>query len=188
VPLRQLEALELGELLGSLLTAVVQAQEQAVRATVAFVDEVGFEPITGGGERMRTVKLRYTKKDENNVPAEFEAEVPLLALVNVPSLAVKEAKLSLSYDVMTTESTTTDGAAEGPATLGGRVKETGIQPARLTGLPRKRTAETNGVERSTTSIDVEITLEQQAIAIGLERLFDLAELGITERSAEGGPP
>lgn len=191
MPLRQLEALELGELLGSLLSSVVSAQEQATRATVAFVDEVGFEPITGGGERMRTVKLRYTKKDENNEPAEFEAEVPLLALVNVPSLAVKEAKLSLAYDIVTSESVATNGEGTGQGALGERIRAIGeTRPAKLTGFPRRRTAPVEGSERTTTSVDVEITLEQQALAIGLERLFDLAELGITDRPADGdgGPP
>jgi hypothetical protein len=189
VPLRQLEALELGELLGSLLSSIVSAQEQATRATVAFVDEVGFEPITGGGERMRTVKLRYTKKDENNQPAEFEAEVPLLSLVNVPSLAVKEAKLTLSYDVVTAESTSANGEGDGPSTLGDRIQAIrDTRPAKLTGFPRRRPAPTDASERTTTSVDVEITLEQQPLAIGLERLFDLAELGITDRPAEELPP
>lgn len=187
MPLRQLEALELGELLGSLLSSIVSAQEQATRATVAFVDEVGFEPITGGGERMRTVKLRYTKKDENNVPAEFEAEVPLLSLVNVPSLAVREAKLTLSYDVVTAESTSGNGQ-DGQGTLGDRIQAiSDTRPAKLTGFPRRRTVPSEASERTTTSVDVEITLEQQPLAIGLERLFDLAELGITDRPADEGP-
>jgi hypothetical protein len=78
------EALELSQLLGSLLASVVEAQAASARATVDFVESVGFEPGTDG-ERMRTVRLRYRKKDENGIPADFEVEVPLLALVNVPS-------------------------------------------------------------------------------------------------------
>src|SRR6266540_3521103 len=93
------EALELSQLLGSLLASVVEAQAASARATVDFVESVGFEPGTDG-ERMRTVRLRYRKKDENSIPADFEVEVPLLALVNVPSLAVKQARLTFSYQVV----------------------------------------------------------------------------------------
>ncbi len=68
------EALELSQLLGSLLASVVEAQAASARATVDFVESVGFEPGTDG-ERMRTVRLRYRKKDENSIPADFEVEV-----------------------------------------------------------------------------------------------------------------
>src|SRR5687768_3615372 len=113
MPVTSVEALELGQLLGSLLGSVVQAQAESARATVEFVTSVGFESVAEG-ERMRTVKLRYTKKDENGQPAEFEVQVPLLALVNIPSLAVKHAKLILSYDVVTATSSDAEPAS-GPA-------------------------------------------------------------------------
>lgn len=174
------EALELGELLGSLLASVVEAQAASARATVDFVESVGFEEHEDG-ERLRTVRLRYRKKDENDVPAEFEVEVPLLALVNVPSLAVKNARLSFSYDVLTAVSETAATRALPLATR--------LVPAKLTGLIRPaKTAPETGSTRRTTSIDLEVTLEQQEMPIGVERLFDLAELGISERkTAESGP-
>jgi len=176
--IKRLEALPLSELLGSLLEAVVDAQARAARATVDFVEEVGFES-TEDGLKLRTVSLRFTKKDENGEPAEFEVEVPLLAMVNVPSLAVKQAKLSFSYDVVTQGS----DKEEQPSSPGGLLLKR-ARPIKLTGFIRTKpiaTSDSSSTSRRTTAIDLDVTLEQQEVPLGVERLFDLAELGITEK-------
>lgn len=176
--IRRLEALELSEFLGSLLGSVVDAQAQSARATVNFIDEVGFE-TTPEGDRMRTVTIRYTKKDENDEPAEFEATVPLLSLVSIPSLAVREAKLSFSYDVVVSASgsdTTSPGTGFGSAA--------GSKLALIKGYARRTSPDTGSSAKRASSIDLDVTLEQLEVPIGVERLFDLAELGITETQIE----
>jgi hypothetical protein len=186
MPIKRQEALTLSDLLGSLLGSVVEAQAQSARATVEFVESVGFEE-TEDGPQLRTVTLRYTKKDENGDDAEFEVEVPLLALVNVPSLAVSEARLAFSYDVVSQSAT----SGTGTAALDAAPAESATSPALisstaavLTGFIRTKPTpqpDTSSNVRRTTSIDLEVKLEQQEIPIGIERLFDLAELGISER-------
>jgi len=182
VAIRRVEALEISEFLGSLLASVVNAQAQSARATVAFIDDVGFED-TPEGDRMRMVTLRYKKRDENDEITEFEVAVPLLALVNVPSLAVSEAKLSFSYDVVSAaaapDSTSGDGSNVG--------KAIGPRPAIVKGIARKKTTGDAPSAKVTAAIDLDVTLAQQEVPIGVERLFDLAELGITEDKVEGEP-
>ena len=181
MPIRRAEALELAEVLGSLLGSVVSAQAQSARATVAFIEDVGFETAETG-DRLRTVTIRYRKKDETGTPADFEVEVPLLALVNVPALVVKQAKLTFSYDVVTAART------EPPETDAGPLAGT-LPVARLTGFVRRAPgAETGATERQTTAIDLDVTLEQQTLPAGVERLFDLAELGITEAAVPTDGP
>jgi hypothetical protein len=179
MPITAVEALELGQVLGSLLSSIVQAQAESARATVDFVESIGFE-AAGDTERMRTVRLRYTKKDENGESAEFEVQVPLLALVNIPSLAVREAKLILSYDVVTAS---TEASTDPEPTLPTLRR---LPAATLTGFIRPQSPSTPAGRR-TASLDLEVTLEQQAVPIGVERLFDLAELGITEEPAPEEP-
>lgn len=183
--IKRQEALTLAEVLGSMLGSVVDAQAQSARATVDFVEAVGFED-TPDGQRLRTVTMRYTKKDENGEFAEFEVEVPLLALVNVPALAVREAKLSFSYDVVTQAS---ESSSSTPATTPATASVVVSKAALLKGFVRSKptpTTTTTPAARRTTSIDVDVTLEQQELPIGVERLFDLAELGIAERPVDGG--
>ncbi|MFE6922901.1 DUF2589 domain-containing protein [Nocardia sp. NPDC057663] len=164
--IRRVEPLQLGDLLGSLMGAVVDAQAQAARASIAFVEDVGLVSESGNPERLRTVSLRFRKRDENGELADFEVEVPLLAMVNVPSLTVREATLSMAYDVVTV--TAADDATKRSI---------------LTGLIRKKTTVSER-KTATMSVDVDVTIAQGATPIGIERLFDLAELGITEGPAE----
>jgi Protein of unknown function (DUF2589) len=180
MPVTSVQALQLSQLLGALMASVVDAQAQAARATVEFVEDIGFEE-TPEGDHLRNVKLRYFKKDENGQQAKFEVQVPLLALVNVPALAVRQAKLTFSYDVVTATATSTASSAGGASTVGLK-----LPVAKITGFIRRPPATTPETERRTTAIDLEVTLEQQDMPIGIERLFDLAELGISERPADGG--
>jgi Protein of unknown function (DUF2589) len=192
MPVTSVEALELSQLLGALLGSVVDAQAASARATVDFIEDVGFE-VSGTERRMRTVTMRYTKKDENGEFADFEVEVPLLALVNVPSLAVKHAVLTFGYDIVTA----TSGTPPPPPSGGGAATPVigKIVPATLTGFVRPQTiapvggagTTTTTPARRTTAVDLQVTLEQQEIPIGIERLFDLAELGIAERPAPTNP-
>jgi Protein of unknown function (DUF2589) len=198
MPVTSVEALELSQLLGALLGSVVDAQAASARATVDFIESVGFE-VVDTERRMRTVRMRYTKKDENGEYAEFEVDVPLLALVNVPSLAVKQAVLTFGYDVVTATSgtaatTTTPAATSSGASALPLIGK--ISPAVLTGFVRPQTiapvspggTTTTPPVRRSTAVDLVVTLEQQDVPIGIERLFDLAELGITERPAPEPPP
>jgi len=157
--IRRIEALELADLLGALLGSIISAQAQSARATVDFVEDIGFE-ATAAGERLRTVKVQYRKKDEDGMPAEFEVEVPLLAMVNVPSLIIRQAKLSFSYDVVT---------VGGPAEAPDRELIGNAKLAKLTGLLRKKTTGASTVaERQTMAVDVDVTIEQQDLPIGVE--------------------
>lgn len=164
--IRRVEPLQLGDLLGSLMGAVVDAQAQAARASIAFVEDIGLVSESDSPERLRTVSLRFRKRDENGELADFEVEVPLLAMVNVPSLAVREATFSMAYDVVTV-------AAANDFT----------KRSILTGLIRKKTTVSER-KTATMSVDVDVTIAQEATPIGIERLFDLAELGIAEGHVE----
>jgi hypothetical protein len=91
---RDLKAVALGDLLGSLLSAIVEGQTAATASSLAFVREFGLEPDGDEPDRFRTVPIRYTKLNENQQPAEFVLDVPLLAMVHIPTLTVKQAKIA----------------------------------------------------------------------------------------------
>ncbi|MFF0527809.1 DUF2589 domain-containing protein [Nocardia amikacinitolerans] len=164
--IRRVEPLQLGDLLGSLMGSAVDAQARAARTTIAFVREMGIVSDAGGSGLLRTVTLRYRKRDENDELVEFEVEVPLLAMVNVPALAVKEASFSMAYDVVTVRSASdeTNGSI-------------------LTGLIRKKTAVADR-KTASMSVDVDVTIAQADAPVGIERLVDLAEVAINERPVE----
>ena len=176
MPIRDVSALGLGELLGSLLSAVVEGQTAATASSLDFVERVGLseDPANPG---FRTVPIRYTKLDENQQPAEFVLELPMLALVNIPTLTVKEAKIAFAYDVVTvtteSEEPVPDAATETPVLWSGIVQP--VRPVSLVGyVPRRSSRSSNSTE--TTGIDVEVTVQSQSLPLGLERLLELTEL------------
>lgn len=184
MPIRDVSTLGLDELLGALLSAVIGGQREATAGTLALVEQIGLLRDAEGHERFRTVTIRYTKLDENQQPAEFALEVPLLAMVAIPTLTVREAKISFTYDV-------TQTAVERPAEQirGARAAVpralTGaeLRPVVLKGfVPRVRTVSSSET-RETAGINIEVTVESVPLPVGLERLLDLTELTVSRPAA-----
>ncbi|MER5465722.1 DUF2589 domain-containing protein [Streptomyces sp. NPDC002668] len=184
MPIRDVSTLGLDELLGALLSAVIGGQREATAGTLALVEQIGLLRDAEGHERFRSVTIRYTKLDENQQPAEFALEVPLLAMVAIPTLTVREAKISFTYDV-------TQTAVERPAEQirGARAAVpralTGaeLRPVVLKGfVPRARTVSSSET-RETAGINIEVTVESVPLPVGLERLLDLTELTVSRPAA-----
>lgn len=172
-----LKAVGLGDLLGSLLSAVVEGQHAATASSLAFVREYCLDQDGEAADRFKTVRIQYTKLDENQEPAEFVLDVPLLAMVHIPTLTVKQAKIAFKYDVLTTTQTTEDGETA-PATLPRLVP---ISPVTLVGYVRSSTRSSSSQTRETTGVDVEVTVESQPLPLGLERILDLTELAVSRQ-------
>ncbi|MGH3482670.1 MAG: DUF2589 domain-containing protein [Nocardioidaceae bacterium] len=190
--IRDLSTLGLGELLGSLMSAVIQGQQAATASSLQFVEQVGFRPGEEGEdavERFRTVTLRYTKLDENQQPAEFVLEIPLLAMVAIPTLTVKQAKLSFKYDITEASAETAtepEDAAEVPPTRLSTLPAFEVRPVLLRGVVTPRSSVTSNT-RETAGVDIEVTVESEPLPIGLERIIELTELTVTEPAEDETP-
>lgn len=173
MPVRDLSALGLGELLGAVLTAVVDAQRDATASSLAFVKDVGLLSEPDGSERFRTVTLKYTKLDENREPASFTLEVPLLAMVAIPTLAVRSATVSFTYDV--TESSVVEPAgADERALMPSRLGGLGVQPVVLKGFVQRPTT-TRTTTNEVSGLRIEVTVESEPLPDGLIRILELTD-------------
>jgi hypothetical protein len=155
--------LPLGTTIGAVLSALIDAQADSARTTIAFLNSVGFVPDPAGGpDRLRSVSFTYTKKDENDQRADFTVEIPLLAMVEIPTIAIRKAEIAFDYDI--TAVTRTEGQAP---------------RAVLAGVVRKVT----GSETETTSLSVRIEIEQGRIPVGIEKTLDILELAASQTKA-----
>ncbi len=177
MPIRDLSTLGLGELLGALLSAVVEGQREATASSLAFVEQVGLVRGDGEDERFRSVTIRYTKLDENQQPAEFTLEVPLLAMVSIPTLSVQSAKVAFTYNVIQTQTQ----EPEGPSPLLA-FREPIVRPVVLKGVVQQRRP--TGDTRETAGVDVEVNLASAPLPVGLERLLELTELTVSRPAQE----
>jgi hypothetical protein len=177
VPIRDLSTLGLGQLLGALMSAVVDGQREATASSLAFVEQVGLVRDGEGNERFRTVTIHYAKLDENQEPAEFTLEVPLLAMVAIPTLVVQNAKMSFTYNV--TQTTIEEGTERARVrALEGEVARRVI----LKGFVQPRRPA--GDIRETAGVNVEVSLESVPLPLGLERLLELTEFTVSRSAKE----
>lgn len=179
--IQSLRALPLNELIGSALSAVVGAEAQAARATLDFVEGIGFEPKTDpqAPSKLRMAAFSYTKRDENGQPAEFTAEVPLLSLLPVPSVQVADARIAFQATIvdLTTAPAPPSKTPPRPGdVLATRRVDLLARPAPVAG-PREQEV------RGTFHIEVEVTMKQADIPLGLEKIFNLMDQAIDDAPA-----
>ena len=166
--------LTLGQAVGNIISALVDAQARAARTTVEFIDDVGFQPGSNAGDppSLRVVEFTYRKRDENDEEATFQVELPLLGMVDIPLIAVRRAKIDLEFQVSTVDE---------PASSGDRP----ILPGRT--LPVIKGQVLSG-RRSTDergSIKVSVEVEKADLPPGLARSLDILEVAATERKING---
>ena len=190
-------SLKLGELLGSTLVAVIEADALAAKATLEYIETVGFSGATEAGEestgattpagRLRMAQFQYSKRDETNQVADFVAEVPILSLVPIPALQVQNATFSFAIkidDITKTSDESPPGAADPvlrptPKLLP-FIRPTATQlVARPAAASGKRTEEV----KSTHHIEVQVTMAQADVTVGMERIFNLLDQAIQDRRA-----
>ena len=165
----------LAQTIGSILTALIDAQAQSARTTIDFVNEIGFmRDPSDQTDKLRSVQFKYSKLDENNERKEFIVDIPLLALVDIPVIAIKTAKIEFEYDVVSTQvqQASAATAATGSGMPLGIVKERTI----LKGVvPRKGTNES---EKAVLKISIEI--EKSPLPIGLDKAMNILEVASSE--------
>jgi hypothetical protein len=178
-----------GEILGGLMGAVIDAQAQAARATIDFIEEVGTTSGSLEGNdvhELRNISFNYTKKDENDNLNQFKLELPLLSIVEIPAINIKTAKFSFYYDVVDTVNTDTveksnepTSSSTGGANAVNKAFFARNKPVRVVGRVSKETNTSSNIEKNA-GIKVDIEFQQAALTVGLERILDMLELSATE--------
>jgi len=98
-------AVPLGSLMSGPLQAIIQAQAQAAQTTVEFIEQIGFEGATENDlGSLRTITFHYTRLDAKGTLQKQQVEIPLLSLVNIPNIEVKDAQMEYAIKVASVES------------------------------------------------------------------------------------
>lgn len=185
-------ALSLYQLMGAPLQALVDAEAKAAYATAMFIKEVGFTKKEGDSKEkegeseedfgdLRMVTFRHDKMDSNGNKRTFKVEVPLLSLVPIPALQIRDADLDFFVKIV-----------ENPkVTKTTEIKNT-EKRLHLSGLPEPLSRDLKGTigraqpDTSRKSsmemqIKVRIRMEQADVPAGLGKLFNLMAENVTMR-------
>jgi len=119
------------DLIGGPLQAACKAQTQLAQATAQFIDNVGMTPVLNdegkatGQRKAKTVDFYFKRPYQDSKTGEVGSEevslsVPLLALLNTPSLAIQE--VNVSFDMEVKSSFSEKESSDSEATLDAEAK------------------------------------------------------------------
>lgn len=186
---QDLKSLPLQDILGAPISALVQAEAQASRTALDFIEQVGFvrppeaPPDTSALDvgKLRMVEFGYTKLDGDGNPAEFTARIPLLALFPIPGMRVKLATLSFTAKITDVFTETTSQTAEGE--VGGDTPTSDPFLTRPQVGFRGSLVSSSGTQGTTTSsydLNIKVELEQTPVSPGMAKLQSMLDLAISD--------
>jgi len=179
-----LTPLQLSELLGAPMCAIVEAEAQAARATAEFIKEVGF---VGAGDATssdygdaRMVSFSYMRRDANGAETKASLQIPLLTLVPIPAIQVAEA--TIDFDLVLT-SVVDESKSRIVNDTFDKNKLLKRQALQLRGLYAKSEKKTpNGNVNSTkVNMSVQIKMQQADLTHGMVQLLNLLDKGVNEK-------
>ncbi|MBP5644520.1 MAG: DUF2589 domain-containing protein, partial [Bacteroidales bacterium] len=94
--IEDLQAMPFGEMIGSPLSACVEAQEHAALTTVNFIRNVGFAKDQDGKTTDQVVNVTFMYKRENK---QVELTVPLLTIVPIPFIAIDTVNINFKANL-----------------------------------------------------------------------------------------
>ena len=106
-PKPQKSVLSLAQLIGAPISALVDAEAQSAMATARFIRQVGF---TGHGDDMHELgdlqmaRFRQTRL-EGGQPRTMAVEIPLLSMLPIPAMQIRDAELDYTVRIVQTETT-----------------------------------------------------------------------------------
>ncbi|MGD1879783.1 MAG: DUF2589 domain-containing protein [Kiloniellaceae bacterium] len=114
LPEPQSGVLSLAQLIGAPIHALVDAEAQSAMATARFIRAVGFTGPQAGragdagggmGDLGALQMARFTRKRRNTDGSEedVEVQIPLLSMLPIPALQIKDAQLDYTVKIVQTE-------------------------------------------------------------------------------------
>lgn len=121
---KQFGNLPMESLIGGPLAAVAKANGQLVSTNAQFIQDIGMVKDKDGNMQARMVPFKFDKLMDlgggKTEMQEVELKVPMLAIVQVPALSVKEA--NISFDMSVNSSTEDSSSSDSEASLDATVK------------------------------------------------------------------
>ena len=187
----QFGGLPMDQLIGGPLKAACDSQIQLAKATADFIQNVGLQADKDGVMRTRTVDFVYTKpvNDGNGGYTEVEnkLDVPLLAILNTPSLAIKEVEVEFTMEVKS--STSSKSSRDYEATLDTEIKA-GWGPVsvdvKIHGSISSKSENTRSSDNSA-KYNVKVLARDDGMPEGLKRCLDIVQQAIAEKPTAPPP-
>ena len=183
----QFGGLPMDQLIGGPLKAACDSQVQLAKATADFIQNVGLETDSNGVVKARTVDFTYTKPVNDGAGGYTEVtnqlDVPILAILNTPSLQVKEVEVDFTMEVKS--STSEKSSRDYEAAMDTHVKA-GWGPVsvdvKIHGSISAKSENTRSSDNSA-KYNVKVIARDDGMPEGLKRCLDIVQSAIAEKPA-----
>jgi len=205
------EVLNLYQLIGAPLLAVVQAEAQAAQVSAQFIRQIGFtqKPTEAGATPsaseipphrdleeggnfgdLKMIQFRHQVRGADGSSRLHEMNVPVLSLFPIPLLQVKDAEFDFAIRILDHEQRGAQLPAASPAkkaVVDDREEFLSKSRVELKGTIAGRQAPSS-LQRSTEmQLNVKIRMEQADMPVGLAKLLAALDQGIASTPAAEGP-
>lgn len=184
----------LGHIVGSPLKSAVEAQALAAQATVEFIKQVGFKPVTPGTNSdlideasastnlgsVRQVVFKYTRQGETALET-VELSIPILSIIPIPYIRVEEIETDFTIKITETNSFTSRTGTQ-----------TGLRRSAEWGAPHygfkaayarrtQRLSERQNYVDTSATMKVRIKAVQDELPSGIARILDIMEDSLNQK-------
>lgn len=188
----QFSGLDMGALIGAPLSAACDAQTKLAMSTVDFIQKVGFYN-DNGVSKTRVADFSFERTVMNGKDAlgnaifdteEVKMSVPLLAIVNVPSLMIQNVDITFDMEVSSSESSESGTDAEASMSASASVNF-GVFSASAS-ISGKVSTYSNNTRKSDNSAKyhVEVHAAQGGTPEGLSRVLDIIAAAVAPSAVE----
>ena len=179
-PSQKNSALSLSQLIGAPIQALIEAEAQAAIATAQFIRNVGFtpdpdRPLNELGE-LQMARFSRTRRNAQGEEEIYQVEIPLITMLPIPALQIRDAELEYTVKVLDTEVTSRDsrdavqsntlGLKDPPATLRATLARDGRSNRRSLDMLLK----------------MKVNIEQSDMPTGLAKLLNLTAETTNQRT------
>lgn len=185
----QFKGLPMGQLIGSPLKAASDSQLKLAQSTADFIQSVGFEETEDENgkksRKTREVQFSYTRKapkgDEEGTLEEqkVDIQVPMLAIVNIPSLQIDNVDITFDMSINNVDSTATSSdeqfGLKGSAKVGYGPFSLEVEVSGSVSAHQEHTRKTD----QTAKYHVGVQASQAGTPEGLSRVLDLMNQAVT---------
>jgi len=186
----QFKGLPMKDLIGGPLQAACDAQTLLANASASFIKDIGLQDDGSGSYSARTVDFGFTRPTQlpdGTVSTEkVDLEVPLLAIINTPSLSVKEAEVDFTMSV--SSSTSSESSSDSEADLDATAKlNYGIfsMKVHVHGHVATHSSNTRKSDNSA-KYNVRVVARDDGPPEGLMKVLDMLNSAIAPTSVSGG--
>ena len=181
--------IDFGEMIGAPLNAIIAGETMAAQASADFIQSVGFvangTANSFGKMRMITFEFERASETEQGKTETATMSVPLLSLIPIPLLQVKNATIEFGLNIAEFRS---EQSASGKIGQKSGENVTGVLPIigaskpKVMVLPQPLPTRSTTTQDTTTKVDLQMKLNivQADIPSGLAKMFSAFEAAMGE--------